>query len=204
MRISRSGSTSGRAVTVSLLLALALVAGAVVFAAAGRAVADAPRRQPRDTHIGQRLDDFVVLNMINPTTSPIFVRCHDDGTRDTAEFTVPTGSRMVVTDVDCFVKGNGYFNKNFLRLFVEKSSNRCLAMLRPADTMITDNGSQGISTTETTFASSGVVAGFVVGAGARVVADVITPNGTVTSNTLTAFSGTNAVVILRGYLVKDE
>jgi hypothetical protein len=201
MRSSFSSQSSGRVVATTLMLAAALVAGAAL-ATASIAHADAPRRQARDTHIGQRLDDFVVLNLINPTASPIFVRCHDDGTRDTTEFTVPTGSRMVVTECDWYVKGSNVATTNILRLFVEKSSNRYLAMIQPSGSA-NNSGSTGGGSIGT-FGSTGLVSGFVVGSGARVVPDLQLPTAQITSTTVAAFPDSNTIVVLRGYLVKDE
>jgi hypothetical protein len=203
MRPSNSKLSAGRAAAVSLALVVAFIAGAAVLATARSAGADAPRRQARETHIGQRLDDFVVLNMINPTTTPIFVRCHDDGTRDTTEFSVPTGSKMVVTDVDWLVTGSNLTAFATLRLFVEKSSTRCLAALLTGATSQANSG--GFGSSAPTFGTTGVLTGFVVGAGARVVSDLRTPQTAVSSGTtIGTFPDTNATVVLRGYLVKDE
>jgi hypothetical protein len=200
MRSSLPSPSSGRAVAASLMLVAALVAGAAL-ATGTIARADAPRRQARDTHIGQRLDDFVVLNLINATTTPIFVRCHDDGTRDTTEFTVPTGYRLVVTDSDYVAQGSGAVFAT-LRLFVEKSSNRCLVALQ---SNVSNFANSSSGSNYTTWGSSGIVAGFVVGSGARVVADL--QNVTAVpgaGTTIASFAGGNAAVVLRGYLVKDE
>jgi hypothetical protein len=200
MQPPRAMTSTGRISIGSLLLGAAIAAGAA-FLTGTVAQADAPRRQARDTHIGQRLDDFVVLQLINPTTSPIFVRGHDDGTRDSTEFTVPTGSRLVITETEYAIGGNGV-NFATLRLFVEKSSNRTLVSIL---TNQTTNANAGSGSSAQTWGATGVISGFVVGAGARIVSDLQNVSSAAGGGTtLSAYTSTAATIVLRGYLVKDE
>jgi hypothetical protein len=158
---------------------------------------------PTATHVGQAVSDHVVLNLVNPTTSPVFVRCNDDGTRDSTEFAVPVGSKLVVTDVDWVVTANQMINFATLRLFVENRAtpaNRCLVFLQTGHTPQPPSGGGG---TDPGFGTTGMFSGFVVGSGARVVADVRNPNEAVSAGTsLATFTSLNATVVIRGYLVK--
>jgi len=158
---------------------------------------------PTATHVGQAVNDHVVLNLVNPTTAPIFVRCNDDGTRDSTEFAVPAGSKLVVTDVDWVITGAGYHYAT-LRLFVENKAtpaNRCLAFLQTGPSLIVLTGYGGNN--EPAFGTTGMFSGFVVGSGARIVADLRSPYEAVTAGTsLAAFSYPNATVVIRGYVVK--
>lgn len=153
------------------------------------------------THVGQPVGDLVVLQMIQPTTSPIFVRCNDDGTRDTAEFVVPAGRKLVVTDVDWLATWGTAASLLTLRLFVENrttSSNRCLVFL---SVNATTNTSWGGGTSPEIWGSTGPRTGFVVGEDGRVVADLQRPEtGVSAGTTLAPFPDTRATILLRGYL----
>jgi hypothetical protein len=156
---------------------------------------------PPTTHVNRRLDDFVVLSLVNPTTSPIFVRSHDDGTQDAAEFVVPAGRRLVVTDVDWLVHGPFAFFMT-LRVFVEKGANRCPVAYLTNRTA--NEPSDGAGSATQAFGTTGTRAGFVVGAGARVVVDLRDPRVAATSGTtLAPFTDGDTVVVLRGYLADD-
>jgi hypothetical protein len=158
---------------------------------------------PTATHVGQAVNDHVVLNLVNPTTSPIFVRCNDDGTRDTAEYAVPAGSKLVVTDVDWVITANQMINFATLRLFLENKAtpaNRCLAFLQTGPTPALGSGG---GSNEPGFGTTGMFSGFVVGSGARLVADLRSPYEAVSAGTsLATFTSLNATVVIRGYLVK--
>jgi hypothetical protein len=158
---------------------------------------------PTATHVGQAVNDHVVLNLVNPMTSPIFVRCNDDGTRDVTEFAVPAGSKLVVTDVDWVITASQLVQFATLRLFVENKAtpaNRCLTFLQTGPTTNVETGG---GTYAPGFGTTGILSGFVVGSGARIVADLRTPAEAVSSGTsLAAFATTNATVVVRGYLVK--
>lgn len=156
---------------------------------------------PRSTHIGQRVEDFVVLELINPMTAPKFVRCNDDGTRDTTEFAVPAGSKLVVTDVDWVVTASFLNSYATLRLFVENrtSSARCLAFLQTGRT--TSEEPTGSGGSQPGFGTTGMLSGFVVGANARVVADLRTTTEAVNAGTAVGpITNANSTVVLRGYL----
>jgi hypothetical protein len=150
---------------------------------------------PTTTHLGQQPGSLVVLNLVNPLTTPIFIRAHDDGTTDTSEFVVPSGMKLIVTDVDWVVRSPVTESYAVLRLLVENRTTnaRALVFLRTEPTY----GGGG----PPTFGTSAMVTGFVVGSGARVVADAESvANAAAAGSTVQAWTG-NAMVVLRGYLV---
>jgi hypothetical protein len=152
---------------------------------------------PATTHVGRPLDDLVVLTLINPTTTPIFVRSRDDGTRDAAEFVVLAGKRLVVTDIDWHVEHNATTDYATFRVFVEKGADRCLVAF------LTDPNSGPVSGSFA-WGAKNLGAGFVVGAGARVVADVrASGSAAQQGTTLAPFTDTNTAIVLRGYLAQD-
>lgn len=158
---------------------------------------------PPVTHLGQAVGDHVVLNLVNPTTAPVFVRCNDDGTRDATEFAVPAGSKLVVTDVDWLITADQLVQAATLRLFIENRATpttRCLAFLQTGPTTNVLNGS---GSSAPGFGTTGLQAGFVVGSSARIVADLRSPSEAVNvGTTLAPITYTNATVVVRGYLVK--
>jgi hypothetical protein len=108
-----------------------------------------------------------------------------------------------VTDVDWVVTDNQLLQFATLRLFVENKAtpaDRCLAFLQTGPTT---NVLSGYGGTAPAFGTTGMFSGFVVGSGARLVADLRTPGEAVSSGTsLAAFTSPNATVVIRGYLVK--
>jgi hypothetical protein len=141
-----------------------------------------------------------MLSFSGNYASQKFVRIHEDGTIDTTEYAVPTGSRLFITDVDW--AGAGVSSARLmLRVFVENrttASTRSLVYAAYAQ-VNTVTGSGG---TEYGGVNSGIVTGFSVGPNGRIVCDVVGNNQPTVAFTTT---GTSApTVILRGYVVSEE
>jgi len=197
--IRSTRTTSGGA---AANLGICILAGCALIAAATWATGDStPRRQARGTHLGVAPSDTVMLSFSGNYSSQKFVRIHEDGTIDTTEFTVPTGSRLFITDVDW--AGAGLSSARLmLRVFVENrttASTRSLVYTAFALVSTTSTGSGG---TEYGGVNSGIVTGFSVGPNGRIVCDVVGNNQPTAAFTTT---GTSVpTVILRGYVVSEE
>jgi hypothetical protein len=184
-----------------LALALATI-GCVTLALSATDAADAgdaTRRAPRDTHMLQSLDDFVVLRLTDFTGTPKFVRVDPDGTQATDEFEVPEGRRLVVTDVDYFVRTSLNSASAVLRLRLENktTSTKVPVYLSPVEVL--GQSISGSGGTKEFGATTGIDGGFVVDPGARLVADIVKPFDVTKSQTV-AFTETLSEVLLRGYL----
>jgi hypothetical protein len=195
--------SSGAASQVGiLLLAVAALVGVAALAAAD----STPRRQYRDTHVGVAPSDLVVLSSAGVGTNLKFYRVQPDGTIGASEFSVPTGYRLVVTDVEWVADSNVNNFTAVLRVFVENkttSTTRSVVCIRPVASYF--QASSG-GTYTPAGGSSGTLTGFSVSSSGRLTADVAAGNGVSAAYPATTPVGSaanNTLVVLRGYLVPD-
>ena len=147
---------------------------------------------PATTHNLQKVGDFVVLSLFNPTSTPVFIRSHDDGTNDSAEFVIPADQKLVVTDVEWVATSTD--SSNVLRLLIENTSTTARTLVQLTPGQLTDATATGSASLKT---------GIIVGTGSRIVADVRPAASAASSGTTVGtFTDANASVILRGYLTK--
>lgn len=183
---------------------ICFVAGCAILAAAAFAVADSsPRRQARATHLGTSLNDLVSLVSSGQGTSMTFSRAKGDGTIESTEFTVPTGYRMVVTDIEAAGQFSPTSEACVLRVFIENrttSSSRTLAALRrcsiEGDSSLNSNTAIGFE--------AAPVAGFTLLPSGKLVADLASNSQNPVTATFPQNTTSNVVVIARGYLAVDE
>jgi hypothetical protein len=205
----RRGTLSGVAGAVSNLAIVAVAVCAVIALSTWAGADSTARRQARDTHVGVAPADLVVLQFVGPvadsnnSSAPQkFVRVHPDGTKDTTEFAVPSGHRLVVTDVNwapAQALTTQYGGHSMLRIWIEnKTSTSTRAPVYLA------------SQTQHVPASSAVT-GFSVSNGGRLVADVYTQGDTDSSTYMLrgnpATNGapyTSLSILLRGYVVREN
>jgi hypothetical protein len=148
---------------------------------------------PATTHNLQKVGDLVVLSLINPTTTPVFVRSHDDGATDTAEFVIPADQKLVITEVDWVATSAD--NSNVLRLFIENISTTSRALVQTSPGQLTLDA--------TAVGSTNLTTGFVVGTNNRILTDVRPAASAISAGTtIGTFTDANVSVILRGYLTK--
>jgi hypothetical protein len=190
-------SSSGAAAN----LGVCILAGCALIAAATWASGDStPRRPARGTHVGVAPSDLVVLSVTGGYSAQKFVRVREDGTTDTAEFAVPSGHRLVVTEVDWC--GAGITSPRLmLRVFVEnKTTSTTRSLVYSAFAWV--GAYTGSGGTEYGGVNSGIVTGFSVGPTGRLVCDVV--GNSQPTVALTVTGTVNPTVILRGYLVSEE
>lgn len=194
----RSKSSGATAKAAMFLLA----ATALVLATAWATADGTPRRLYRDTHVGVAPSDLVVLSSSGIGANLKFYRVQPDGTIATTEYAVPSGWRLVVTDVDWAASPTGVnpqpSDKYALRVFVE---NRANTTVRNVVCVRLDMYNYGAGYGNGVGGGSALVTGFSVSSAGRLTADVLA------GHSLTAAFGTttmtNQFVVLRGYVVPD-
>lgn len=169
-------------------LGVCVLAGCALIAAATWASGDSsPRREYRGTHVGVPVADLVVLKSAGTGGNLKFYRAGADGTIAAAEFAVPAGMRLVVTETECQAATS---SEHLLRIFIE---NKATPTTRTLVSVAATEANYGIGT------RSSFTTGFSVSSAGRLVADF--------SNFITeAFPDSNintSGVVLRGYLVAD-
>lgn len=193
----RSKSSGATAKAAMFLLA----ATALVLATAWATADGTPRRLYRDTHVGVAPSDLVVLSSSGTGTNLKFYRVQPDGTIGTSEYAVPTGFRLVVTDVDWtgqIGSNPTSTDKYALRVYVENRANssiRNLVCTRLDVVMYANQFGSGLGST------SALVTGFSVSSGGRLTADVAPGNALTTGFAVTLMN--TQIVVLRGYVVPD-
>ena len=182
-------------------LGVCFVVGCALIAAAAIASADStPRRLYRPTHVGVAPSDLVVLSGSGGGSSLKFVQVKPDGTIDTNEYVVPTGYRLVITDVEW--GGQQPFGyATLLRIFAENKAT-------PTTRNVVHLGWSYVTTSGGTYApgggSYGLLSGFSISSGARLTADAV--NATTPTASYPAANGSfsySGLIVLRGYVVPD-
>jgi hypothetical protein len=162
----QSHSIAGRIAAAALVLTGVVAATAVITTELADA-ADAARRAPRATHLGVPASDFVVLQLIDETTAPKFVRVNSDATRETSEFVVPDERAFVITGYDVVCDWWELFGQDFTTRFWVKNpdtGNRFVILHR--DGVSRDQkGSSTVGNGDTCVAHDSLTAGVVLGPG---------------------------------------
>jgi hypothetical protein len=180
------------------------VAGCAILAAAAFALADSsPRRQARSTHLGVGVNDLVALISSGSGTSMTFTRMKGDGTLESSAFVVPTGYRMIVTDIEALGQMQSSTESSVLRLFIENrttSTSRTLAATRycriESDGYVNSGNAMGFGDAPLT--------GFTLLPSGKLVADLTSQSTNPTTATYPQSTTSSLTVIVRGYLVSDE
>ncbi len=194
----RQSNSTGRIWTGIALGVLGALVGAIGLSSVADA-GNAPRRQARTTHLGVPVSDIVSLRLINPTTTPIFVRTHDDGTQDTTEFVVPAGRAFLATSVDWAAQvATSQTDIVTLRLFIENRATSTTRTLVHAGAYAHDQQNQ-----PELGASYELGTGVVMGANGRFVVDIIRTSSVRSAN-LVAFASTRNEILIRGYLTSAD
>ena len=190
-RLLRDTRGAGQAPVVTLLTVIAVFLGVLAFSGVAEGK-HAPARRAA-THIGQSVDDFVVLKLINTTgnfNQALFAEVDTvNATVGTTEYTVPDGHLLVVTDVEWGAQAAGTPVAMRVQLESKADATKRIAVAVCQGV----NGGRNHTTT-----------GFVVSQSVSIRADApggsriddptfLTGWGTATNNTL---------VILRGYLTE--
>jgi len=182
-------------------LGVCFVVGCALIAVATYASADStPRRLYRPTHLGVAPSDMVMLQSSGSGSTIKFVQVKPDGTIDANEYAVPTGYRLIVTDVD-WAGQQPFGNAPILRIYAENkttSTTRNVVFMNWC----------WISTTGGSYASGGgnsnMTTGFSISSGARLTADAAFATAPTASFPASfnnfSYSG---LIVLRGYVVPD-
>lgn len=171
-------------------LGVCILAGCVLIAVSNWAVGDSsPRRAYRGTHLGVAPDDMVTLRSSGTGATLKFYRVGTDGSTDASEYSVPSGTKLVVTDVEAYVNSGGA--PSMIRIYIENKttpSTRSIVSFPGTEAYGSNSGYMKFSST----------AGFVVSPAARIIADA--PSSLTWSFPYTSNAPT---LILHGYVVPD-
>ena len=180
-------------------LGVCILAGCALIAAATWASGDStPRRLSRGTHVGVPPSATVMLTSQGLGSSLKFYRLSPDGTVATSEYTVPTGVRLMVTDVEFATTITAGV---VARLYVENrttTTTRNLVALVPGASSSSYGG------------QASPVTGFSVSPAGRIVADAVDhsrpayPAATFPQFAYPQNSGSYHLLLLRGYEVTEE
>lgn len=209
--------SAGQAAT----LGACFIVGCALVAAATVASADStPRRLYRPTHVGVAPSELVMLQSSGTGSSLMFVQVKPDGTIASGEYSVPAGSRLVITDVEWSgqspipysAPGSSTITPGtegaVLRVFAENkaaSSNRHVVFTSYASAgdsaLVSVVGNNGFAPVG---GASTMVTGFSISSGARLTADVascLTPTQSFPATFgSVSYSG---LIVMRGYVVPD-
>jgi hypothetical protein len=196
----QSHSINGRIATTALVLGC-VIAGAAIATSRSAEAAGAARRAPRSTHIGVPLSDIVVLDLIDTTTAtPKFVRVNTDGTRETAEFTVPAGRAFVLTSYEAC--GDWKARASSVRFWIEDpdTGDRTVVLSAAAygDGALSSNSTEG-------GVHGTVLEGRVFGEGTQLAIDNVVTRNLAFSRTLQTWDvAGDFQVTVGGYLVNAD
>jgi hypothetical protein len=193
-------SIAGRITAAALVLAGVVACAAVVTSELASA-ADPARRAPRATHIGIPPSDIVVLDLVDTnTTSPKFVRIHPDGSRDTAEFTVPDGRLFVLTSYQA--SGDWYGRGAAVRFWIDNPETEERRVVLSAVMPGIPETSQGSGAGDV---HGSVLEGRVFGTGTQVAIDALNPGNLGHQKTLQDWDTSGDFQInVGGYLVNED